>query len=112
MMFLRLLPVLLSAILMAAHLSRHGAPLLALVALVLPAVLLVRRPWVPRVMQVALVLAALEWVRTGVALGRERLALGEPWARMAVILIAVATVTAASALIFRLRAVRTHFDAP
>jgi len=111
-MFLRLLPVLLSAVLMAAHLSRHGALLLALVALFLPAGLLVRRPWVPRVMQVALVLAALEWVRTGVALGRERLALGEPWTRMAIILVAVAAVTALSGLVFRLRAVRTHYGVP
>jgi len=111
-MFLRLFPVLLSAVLMAAHLSRHGALLLALVALFLPAMLLVRRPWVPWVMQVALVLAALEWVRTGVTLGRERIALGEPWARMAIILVAVAAVTMLSALVFRLRAVRAHYGAP
>ena len=61
-------------------------------------------------MQVVLALAALEWVRTGIVLGRERLARGEPWVRMAVILVVVAGVTALSALVFRARAVRSHYQ--
>ena len=109
-MFLRLLPAILSAILLAAHFSRHGTLLLAVIVLLLPLVLLARRPWVPRFMQVVLALAALEWVRTGIVLGRERLARGEPWARMAVILVVVAGVTALSALVFRARTVRDHYQ--
>jgi len=109
MMFVRLLPVLLSALLLAAHFSRHGLTLLMPVALAVPAVLLVRRPWVPRVMRAVLLVAALEWVRTGIVLGQARVAAGEPWVRMAVILGAVAGVTAASALVFRNRAVRAHY---
>jgi hypothetical protein len=109
MMLVRLLPVLLSAVLLAAHFSRHDLPALIPVALGLPAVLLVRRPWVPRVVQAALLLAALEWVRTGIVLGRARLEAGEPWVRMAVILGAVAAVTASSALVFRLAAVRARY---
>jgi len=110
-MVLRLFPVILSAVLMAAHLSRHGSLLLALLVLCAPLLLLVRRAWVPVCMQVLLALAALEWVRTGVALGRERLARGEPWLRMAIILVAVAGVTALSTLVFRLPAVRNRYEA-
>jgi hypothetical protein len=110
MMVVRLLPVLLSAVLLAAHFSRHAVPALIPVALLFPALLLVRRPWVPRVVQVVLVLAAVEWVRTAVALGSARRATGEPWVRMAVILGAVALVTALSALVFRLPAVRERYQ--
>jgi hypothetical protein len=109
MMVVRLLPVLLSAVLLAAHFSRHDMPLLIPVALLFPALLLVRRPWVPRVVQGILVLAAVEWIRTAIGLGRARVAAGEPWVRMAVILGAVALVTAASALVFRLPAVRERY---
>lgn len=108
-MFVRLLPVLLSAVLLAAHFSRHDLTLLIPVALALPVLLLVRRPWVPRLVQAVLLLAALEWVRTGVVLGRARLEAGEPWVRMAVILGAVAVVTAVSALVFRIPAVRERY---
>jgi len=109
-MVVRLLPVLLSAVLLAAHFSRHDMPALIPVALLFPALLLVRRPWVPRVVQVILALAALEWIRTAMSLGRARLAAGEPWVRMALILGAVALVTAASALVLRLPAVRVRYQ--
>jgi hypothetical protein len=108
-MVVRLLPVLLSAVLMAAHFSRHDLPVLIVVSLAFPLVLLLRRPWVPRVVQAALLLAALEWVRTGIVLGRMRLEAGEPWVRMAAILAAVAVVTAASALVFRNPVVRARY---
>jgi hypothetical protein len=110
MMFVRLFPVVLSAVLLAAHFLRYGALLLALAVLLLPLLLLERRPWVPRVMQVLLLVGALAWVRTGVGLARERMARGEPWTRMAVILVAVALVTGLSALVFRLPAVRTRYQ--
>jgi hypothetical protein len=38
----------------------------------LPLLLLVRRSWVPRVMRLALLVAAAEWVRTAVTLARGR----------------------------------------
>jgi hypothetical protein len=108
-MVLRILPVLLSAALLAAHFSRHDMPVLVVAALLFPAVLLVRRPWVPAAVQSILAVAALEWIRTAVGLGRARLAAGEPWVRMAVILGAVALVTAASGLVFRFPAVRARY---
>jgi hypothetical protein len=67
MNFLRLLPVILSCLLLAAHFSRNEIMLLTLVSLALPFLLLVRRPWVPRLFQVLLVLGALALVLTGTA---------------------------------------------
>jgi hypothetical protein len=112
MMAFRLLPVLLSAVLLAAHFSRHDIPVLAVASLAFPAVLLIRRPWVPRVVRAALLLSAVEWIRTGVALGRARVAAGEPWVRMAAILGVVALATALATLVFRLPAVRARYGGP
>jgi hypothetical protein len=109
MNFLRLLPVILSCVLLAAHFSRNGVLLLSLVSLTLPFLLLVRKSWVPRFFQVVLVLGALEWVRRLVALAFERRAAGDEWLRMALILGAVAAFTAASALAFRSAALKDRY---
>jgi len=109
MNFVRLLPVLLSFVLLAAHFSRNGIPLLVFVSIALPLLLLVRRPWVPRLFRVLLVLGGLEWLRRLVALALARQAAGEPWVRLAVILGTVALVTFASALVFRHKALRKRY---
>lgn len=101
MNFLRLLPVIFSCLLLAAHFSRNDIMLLTLLSMTLPFLLLVRRPWVPRLFQVLLVVGALEWIRRLIALALERQGAGEAWVRMAAILGVVAALTASSALVFR-----------
>ena len=54
-------------------------------------------------------LGAAEWLLTAYLLVQQRLALGLPWQRMALILCAVAVFTAASALVFRSAALRARF---
>lgn len=98
---LMLTPVVLSFVLLAAHLLRGGSVTLALLSLLLPGLLLVRRRWSRRMLQLLLVAAGAEWLRTGVALATRRMELGEPWLRMAVILGLVALVTAGSALLLQ-----------
>lgn len=109
MNFVRLLPVILSALLMAAHFSRADNGLLVITSLVFPLILFIRRPWVTRVAQAVLVLASVEWIRTLVAIAGRRQAVGEPWLRMAAILGAVAAITAVSALVFRNQHLRTRY---
>jgi len=70
-------------------------------AAVLAALLIVHQPWVARLMQVALVLGALEWVWTLIGLVQVRAALGQPFIRMIVIIGSVAVVTLLSALLFQ-----------
>ena len=110
MTLLKLLPAILSALLLGAHLFRAGlTPLSYLVALS-PLLLLVRNPWVSRGMQILLVLGALEWVRTVVLLVGRRQESGEPWTRLALILGGVALFTAVSALLLaRSRALRVRY---
>ena len=109
MMLLRLLPVILSLVVLAAHFSRHDVPVLVWVSLAVPLLLLVRRPWVPRLLRWLLVLGALEWMRTTTVLVSQRVTVGEEWLRMAAILVAVATATLLSTLVFRWSSVRERY---
>jgi len=106
----RLLPVVLSGLVLAAHFLRGGH--LGLVVLCLAAlfVLSIRESWAARLMQVLLVLGSLEWIRTMLALVSARRGLGEAWTRMAVILSSVALFTAASALVFRTGHLRKRYS--
>ena len=112
MNIVRLIPVFISFVLMAAHFSRNGPLVLVAVSMCLPLILLVPRPWVARAVQVALVLGALEWIRATVVLVVQRQSAGEGWIRMAVILGAVALVTALSALVFKMKALRERYSLP
>ena len=109
MNFLRLLPVLISFLLIAAHFYRSGQVFFVTVALCTPLLLLLRQSWVPRVIQVVLLLAAVEWVRTLVGIAQLRMHTGDSWVRMAAILGAVALFTAASGLVFRSAGLRAWF---
>jgi hypothetical protein len=112
MNFLRLLPVLISFLLIAAHFFRAGQTVIVVLLLCLLLLLMVRNVWVPRVIQLVVVLAALEWLRTLYAIAIVRIQLGEPWSRMAMILGAVALFTALSGLVFRTKALRARYSEP
>jgi hypothetical protein len=106
---LRLAPVALAALLLAAHFYRAGALALAALAVASLALPVVRKPWAARAMQAALVLGAVEWLRTLAAFAAVRIALGQPFLRMALILGAVALVTALAALAFESRTLRARY---
>ena len=133
MNFVRLLPVILSWIILGAHFMRSGGHLLmnfcimigldphtldggyyVLVGacVLLPLLLLVRRPWVPLVMQLGLLLGALEWIRTLLAISAMRQMAGLPVGRMMVILGGVALFTGASSLVFLMPSLRRRYSAP
>ena len=99
-------PVVLSLVVLGAHFMRYGHSIGAVGSLLLIALLLVRRPWVARLMQVVLVLGALEWVRTLYELTQVRLTLGQPVTRMIVILGIVVVVTFCSSLLFQTPALK------
>lgn len=100
------IPIVLSLLALGAHFLRYGNSAGVLAVLVLAGLLFVPRPWAARTVQGALVLGALEWLRTLYLLVRWRVAHGEPFGRMAVILAVVAAVTLCSALLFQSRRLR------
>jgi len=94
-------PVVLSLVILGAHFMRYDNSIGVAGSLLLIALLIVRRPWVARTMQVVFILGALEWVRTLYELVQERAAYGQPFGRMMVILGIIAAVTFCSALLFQ-----------
>lgn len=95
---LRLLPVVVSTLVLGAHLFRAGLPLaLALAVALLPLALIGARPAAVRLVQAVLLLGAVEWVRTLVLLVAARRAAHLPHLRLALILAAVAATSALAA---------------
>ncbi len=95
------IPVVLSLVVLGAHFMRYDNSIGVAGSAVLIALLFVRQEWVARLMQVILVLGALEWLRTLYELAQVRVALGQPYVRMIVILGLVAAVTLCAALLFQ-----------
>jgi len=111
MKILLLLAPALSLALLAAHFYRDGLWPLAIVFAALIALLALRRAWVPRVLQIALVLGCVEWAWTTYFLVQVRMALGRPWGRLLLILCVVTVIAAASALALEHARARRHFRA-
>jgi hypothetical protein len=108
---LRLLPVFISFVLLAAHFVRAGQTILGFVSLFLLMLLLLRKTWVPWVIQLALLLGVVEWLRTLFFIAQMRMEFGMPLTRLAIILGAVALFTAFSSLVFRSKALRKRYSA-
>lgn len=109
MNLIRLLLVIFSSLLMAAHFSRADQTGLALVCLVLPLLLFIKRRWVAIVFQVLLLIGSIEWLQTTLRIVAIRQAQGQPWTRLVIILGSVALITALSALVFESRRLKERF---
>lgn len=112
MTFLYLIPVVLSFVVLAAHFFRYQNMVLVGMCLLLPLLLFIRRSWAARVVQAALLLGALEWLRTMVVLIDVRESAGLPWTRLAIILGSVALFTAASGFVFAIPRLRRRYWRP
>jgi hypothetical protein len=102
------LPVL-ALLLLAAHLLHAGWPALSALALMLNALLFVRRRWAARVLQVILLAGTVEWILTAVNLAQLRIAHDQPYLRLVLILGTVSVVTALAAWVFERPRLRGRF---
>lgn len=103
-------PIVLSLLLLGAHFMRDGAIVITGLIASLCVLLSVRRAWAARVLQTALLLGCVEWIRTLIVLGLQRQHAGLPWMRMALILGAVAALAALSAWLFQTRHLSERFQ--
>jgi hypothetical protein len=99
-------PIVLSLIVLGAHFLRDANYPGVAASAGLIGLLFVRRPAAARVVQVALLLGALEWVWTIYSLVEVRTAMGMPATRMMLILGVVAATTALSAGLFQSSALK------
>ena len=103
-------PVVVSILVLGAHFLRYGDSIGVFAALLLIALLFLRRPWVARLTQVVLVLGTLEWLRTAYELAHMRALHGQPYGRLLVILAVVAAVTLCSALLFQVSTLKKIYS--
>ena len=94
----------LSCLILAAHFLRMGALVGVLICVALPIVAAATRArWALRSLQALLVVGCVSWIATALRIGAQRRAAGEPWLRMALILAAVALLSAVSAALLSRR---------
>ena len=110
MIGLQRLPVVLSLLVLAAHFLRSGNMLMVVVVLGFLGLLGVRRVWAARAVQVALLIGALEWVRTLARLVALRVQEGQPALNLMLILGSVALLTGLSTLVFRAARLRRWYE--
>ena len=109
MNFFKLIPVILSFLLLGAHFYRAALFPLAILVMILPFFLFIRRKWVVYLSQTILTIGAIEWVRTLLELVEIRQTMGMPWTRLTVILGIVALFTGLSALVFLSRSLKDRY---
>lgn len=107
---LKLLPVVLSFLLLGAHFYRAGLVPLTVLCVAVLFLLFLRKRWVPRLFRILLLLGAFEWLRTLYLFAAMRIAWDQPWGRLALILGGVALFTALSALVFRNGKLRRYYQ--
>lgn len=101
MNFIRLLPPIMSLLLLSAHFSRADMPLLSLVFLIIPLLLFIKKKWIVRSIQTFLILGVLEWIRSIFFYVNQRQEIGESYVRLVIIIGVVALITGLSALVFK-----------
>lgn len=109
MIIIRLLPVIISFILLAAHFSRLDLRALAFLSIAFPLLLLLKKPWIPNLFRVALVLATLEWLRSMYFYILDYQHIEKSWTRLSIIIGSVALFTLLSALVFQLKSIKNRY---
>lgn len=99
----------LALLLLAAHFFRAGLVPVAGLTAALVGLLFLRAPWAARVLQFALAVGTLEWLRTAWVFAAARAAADQPYARLLVIIGTVAALTALAAWTIGSRTGRRHF---
>jgi hypothetical protein len=106
---LLLAPAATACILLAAHFLRFYAFGIVGFCLLLPLLLLVRRKWAARIVQVVLLLGAMVWGRAGYVFAHQRILAGEPWGRLVIIIGGVTLYTLVAAVLFETPPLRRRY---
>jgi len=108
-MILRLIPVILSLILLAAHFLRINFLPLAILSFLMIALLFLRKKWVPRIIQLYLLFGFVEWLRIAFVYIEQRQQVGADYRRLVIIIGAVALFTLLSGLMFGVKGLREKY---
>ena len=92
-MLIRVIPLILASLLLAAHFLRDGNLVLTLLCGSFPLLLLIKKPWSWLAGQLFAYSGAVVWLYITVALVQQRIYWGMPWFRLVMILGGVAVFT-------------------
>ncbi len=109
MNFIRLIPILISVILLAAHFLRAGQIYFVIAIMGIPALLFLRHKYVVPIVSIGLIAGGIEWIRTTLHLIEMRQALGMPFLRLTLIMGAVTLFTFGSIFIFRNKTLKRRY---
>ena len=101
-----LIPAIFSILLLAAHFSRQDLNIVAILCVVLPLLLLVKKKVILTLFQLLLFLGVVEWVRTLMMYIDERQVTGEDYGTLTIIISSVSLFTFISAVLLSAGKVR------
>ena len=107
--FVKILPVILCSLIMAAHLGRANMFVLQIITLLVPFILIWKNKISARAVQLFLIIYGFEWIRTIFYYAQIRIAKGEDWSRLAIILGIVALLNFATILVFRTKSMKERY---
>ena len=106
---IKILPIILCSMLMAAHLGRANMFVLQIISLLIPLILIWKNKFSARTVQLLLIIYGFEWIRTINYYAQIRIAKGEDWSRLAIILGIVALLNFATILVFRSKSMKERY---
>ena len=106
---MKILPIVLCSLLMAAHLGRANMFILQYISLLIPFLLFWKNKISARAIQLFLILYGFEWIRMIFYYARIREPKGEDWLRLAIILGVVAILNFATVLAFRTKSMKERY---
>lgn len=104
------IPLIISSLLMAAHLYRYGSTYLAASCLFLLILLFIKNRWIPRLFTIAMFIYATEWLRTLTVFIRLYSENEQPVTRLAIILGTVVLATLLSTLVFKTKTMKQRYN--
>lgn len=107
--FIKILPIILCSLIMAAHLGRANMFVLQIISLLIPFILIWKNKFSARAVQLFLIICGFEWIRTINYYAQIRIAKGEDWSRLAIILGVVAFLNFATILVFRSKSMKERY---
>ena len=109
MMIFRILPVIISFLLLGAHFLRAGNFPLTLGAVLVPLLLLVKAWWSVTIVQLFTYIGVIIWVKTAMQIYLRRVIFGRPWGKAMMILGAVSLFTAFAGLLLSSSVVKKKY---
>ena len=106
MLWVRLVPIYIVVVLIIAHYLRIGNYGAMACWAIMPFMLVLRRKWTTRLVQLSLIIGSAIWIEAMYSIIQIRLAYDQPWVRLFFILGTISAITAGSAFLLQTKSMR------